>query len=55
MICDMKPLFDLMVSGQRYLLYTYIIEHEPTILDAMSVVREFWAGFKLQSYLDMHD
>jgi hypothetical protein len=50
-----KPLFDLMLSGRRYLLCTCITELELAIPDAMSVEREFWAGFELQSYSDMHN
>jgi hypothetical protein len=55
MVCDMKPLFDLMVSGQWYLLCTCITEHELAIPNVMSIERGFWNEFKLQSYPDMHD
>jgi hypothetical protein len=51
----MKPLFDLMMSGWRYLLCTCITEHELSILEVMSIEREFWARFELQSYPDMHN
>jgi len=55
MICDMKPLFDLMVSVQRYLLCTSITEHEVSIPDVISIERGFWTGFELKSYPDMHN
>ena len=51
----MQTLPDLMASGRRYLLCTYITEHEPAIPDVMSIERGFWNKFKLQSYPVMHD
>jgi hypothetical protein len=41
MICEMKPLFDLMVLGWQYLVCTCITELELAILDVMSVEHEF--------------